>query len=299
MAYINGNKTYFSVVSEIVDGGIIPSGTKTITENGTHDVTNYASVAVNVESSDSSSNTFVIPAGTYSPKGASASPWMTPSFHSILPEGYTASANISGNTYCNNVGSEVTFDNIEMYYKYESMRLGFYSGDEYLGHHHLYDGMYPDITISNDAEVGSLFYLIFMDMYSANVLPETFKANYFVSGNAQQMGFALAGQFDLTNVNYGDAGWYENGGTDVSFAIYAIDTDGTIYDGEPVTLVVRDGHLTMRIVDSGKAILTDNYVEGRSSTIKDDIISFGANYQSFPNATELYYVLEPHAVIVS
>lgn len=41
-----GGTALFKDVDEIT----VPSGTKTITENGTHDVTNYAQVAVNVES---------------------------------------------------------------------------------------------------------------------------------------------------------------------------------------------------------------------------------------------------------
>lgn len=50
MAYINGNKIAFSSNVNI-GGGIEPTGEIEITENGTHDVTNYATAIVNVESS--------------------------------------------------------------------------------------------------------------------------------------------------------------------------------------------------------------------------------------------------------
>jgi hypothetical protein len=41
-------------ISAITTGGITPTGTKTITENGTHDVANYASAIVNVPSAETS-----------------------------------------------------------------------------------------------------------------------------------------------------------------------------------------------------------------------------------------------------
>lgn len=42
------NVTEYADVNVAVPVGVFPSGTKSITANGTHDVTNYASVSVNV-----------------------------------------------------------------------------------------------------------------------------------------------------------------------------------------------------------------------------------------------------------
>jgi hypothetical protein len=44
----NHNVTEYADVNVSVPVGVFPSGTKNITENGTYDVTNYASVSVNV-----------------------------------------------------------------------------------------------------------------------------------------------------------------------------------------------------------------------------------------------------------
>lgn len=48
MAYIKGNPILFSAQIKITSGGIIPSGTLEITENGTHPVSEYEKVVVNV-----------------------------------------------------------------------------------------------------------------------------------------------------------------------------------------------------------------------------------------------------------
>ena len=48
---IRSGKSIFGVSGTLVEG-ITPSGSKTITSNGTHDVTNYASAVVNVSSED-------------------------------------------------------------------------------------------------------------------------------------------------------------------------------------------------------------------------------------------------------
>lgn len=50
MAYINGKEILFS--STVNVDGVLPSGTLSITENGTHDVTNYANAEVNVPSEE-------------------------------------------------------------------------------------------------------------------------------------------------------------------------------------------------------------------------------------------------------
>lgn len=50
--------------NEDTSGGITPSGTKTITTNGTHDVTNYASVLVNVSAGTTETWTFTMEDGS-------------------------------------------------------------------------------------------------------------------------------------------------------------------------------------------------------------------------------------------
>lgn len=52
MAYINGKPILFSAHIHSENGGIIPKGEIEITENGTHDVSTYASAKVNVPVSE-------------------------------------------------------------------------------------------------------------------------------------------------------------------------------------------------------------------------------------------------------
>ena len=133
---------------------------------------------------------------------------------------------------------------------------------------------------------------------SGDDLPESFKANYLVSGDAQQMVFALKGQFDLTSVTHNDA-WYDDNNTSTIFTLYAIDIDGTIYDGVDAMLRASDGYVYLDLISENKTVWTSNYLDGKTSKLKDEIISFGADYQTFPSNTSFFYVIAPHAVTVS
>ena len=117
-------------------------------------------------SGGSSDIIFVIPAGTYEPINYDYYPYFTPSFNSLLPSGYSVTADISGHA-TTAFGELISFNKIEMSYKEISLYLGYYLNAKWLGHNHLYDGGYKSITIDTDTEVNSIFYLIFMELYSA------------------------------------------------------------------------------------------------------------------------------------
>ena len=94
-----------SVIDSLSTGGITPTGTKTIAENGTHDVTNYASASVNVPVGITPSGSITITEnGTYDVTEKSSAVVevpATPQNMVVLP--ITLSSNVGGSAAENKV----------------------------------------------------------------------------------------------------------------------------------------------------------------------------------------------------